>query len=577
VGSSFAPAVLSVCFLLLFLHSPAWTDTYPKNPDIDILHYTFRLTLSDSTDEIVGETTVDLRFLRPGVSEFALDLVKATPENEGRGMTVSALTSDRGPVRYEHDCDRIRLLLPAPPEAGQRTRFKISYRGLPAAGLRIGLNKHGERCFFSDNWPDKARHWLPTLDHPSDKATCEMIVSAPAHYQVVSNGLLQEETDLPDNLRRTHWRQSVPIATWLYDLGVARFAVDHALHYEHIPIQTWVYARDRDAGFYDFAVPARDVLAFYSDWIGPYSYEKLANVQAASVRGGMEAATAIFYGEESVTGRRDIRWRNVVIHEIAHHWFGNSVTEADWDDVWLSEGFATYFTSLFIEYAYGHDEFIETMKRARDSVGAFAAKTPNYRLIHDNLADMSRVTTSQHYQKGAWILHMLRGFLGTEKFQAGIRQYYALYQNKNATTADFERVIEEISNQDLKWFFQQWLYQPGGLPKLKGGWRYDPEKRRVIVELEQTQTDGAFYRLPVEVGLNFGEDQEPRRERIDLTGRSQVFEIAADRAPVSVVLDPDLWVLMDAEFPESPAYSPNSTSSGKATAGKSDRQEQHGS
>jgi hypothetical protein len=125
--------VLSFCFLLLILHSPAWTDTYPKNPDIDVLHYTFWLTLSDSTDEIVGKTTVDLRFLRPGVSEFAINLIKATPENEGRGMTVSALTSDRGPVRFGHDRNRIRVLLPAPSEAGQRSRFTISYRGLPAA------------------------------------------------------------------------------------------------------------------------------------------------------------------------------------------------------------------------------------------------------------------------------------------------------------------------------------------------------------------------------------------------------------------------------------------------------------
>jgi aminopeptidase N len=400
-----------------------------------------------------------------------------------------------------------------------------------------------------------------------------MIVTAPADYQVVSNGLLEEETDLPDNLRRTHWRQSVPIATWLYDLGVARFAVDHAHHYEHIPIQTWVYARDRHAGFYDFAIPTRDVLAFYSDWIGPYSYEKLANVRAASVHGGMEAASAIFFGEESVTGRPDIRWRNVVIPEIAHRWFGNCVTEADWDDVGLSEGFATYFTSLFIEHAYGRDEFVEMMRRARDSVKAFAAKTPKYRLIHDNLADMSRVTASMQYQKGAWVLHMLRGLLGDEMFQAGIRQYYALCRNKNATSADFERVIEETSNRDLGWFFQQWLYQPGGLPKLKGGWRTDPAKKSIIVELEQTQTDGAFYRLPIEVGLNFGEDQKSRRERIEMTERRQVFEITVDRPPVSVVLDPDLWVLTDAELLGTSAHSSRSTFSRKATFSQSGRDE----
>ena len=546
---AFVRIVLTASLLVLILSPPTLADTYPKNPDIDILHYIFRLTLSDGTDEIAGETTVDLRFLRQGLSEFALDLVKAKSDGEKRGMTVTAVTSDLGPVRFEHENDRVRILLPGASRAGQIGRFTVSYHGLPATGLKIGPNKYGDRCFFSDNWPNKARHWLPTLDHPSDKATAEMVVTAPAHYQVVSNGLLAEETDLANGLRRTRWKQSVPIATWLYVLGVARFAVDHTQHYEHIPIQTWVYAQDRDAGFYDFAVPTADALAFYSRWIGPYSYEKMANVQATSVGGGMEGASAIFYKETCVTGRRDTRWRNVVIHEIAHHWFGNSVTEADWDDVWLSEGFATYFTSLFIEHAYGRDEFIETMRRSRDSVRSFDAENPKYRLIHDNLADMSRVTTSQHYQKGAWVLHMLRGLLGNDMFQAGIGQYYALYQNKNATTADFRRVMEESSGRELGWFFKQWLYQPGGLPKLRGGWRFDAANKRLVVNLEQVQADGALYRLPIEVELRFTKDPESRRERIELTGQRQAFEIAVERAPAAVVLDPDLWVLMDAEFP----------------------------
>jgi glycosidase len=199
---------------------------------------------------------------------------------------------------------------------------------------------------------------------------------------VVSNGLLVEETDLPDGRRRTHWRQSVPIAPWLYVLGVARFAVQHVDTFDGKAIQTWVYAKDRDAGFHDFAVPTRDALAFYSERVGPFSYEKLANVQSNSVSGGMEAASAIFYSEGSVTGTRSERWRNVVIHEVAHQWFGNAVTEYDWDDVWLSEGFATYFTLLFIEHAYGRDEFLRGLEDSRQRVIAFDRKQPDLNWEH---------------------------------------------------------------------------------------------------------------------------------------------------------------------------------------------------
>ncbi|MCA9721588.1 MAG: M1 family peptidase, partial [Gemmatimonadetes bacterium] len=150
----------------------------------------------------------------------------------------------------------------------------------------------------------------------------------------------------------------VPIATWLYALGVAEFAVDHRPDCVGVPIQTWVYQQDREAGFHDFAEPTCDVLEFFSSRIGPYSYEKVANVVAPTVGGGMEAATAIFYGERSVSGTRAVTWQNVIVHELAHQWFGNAVTEADWDDVWLSEGFATYFTLLYREHARGRDDFV---------------------------------------------------------------------------------------------------------------------------------------------------------------------------------------------------------------------------
>ena len=200
-------------------------------------------------------------------------------------------------------------------------------------------------------------------------------------------------------------------------------------------------------------------LAFYSDAVGPFSYEKLANIQSNSVSGGMEAASAILYSENSVVGDRNVRWRNVVIHEIAHQWFGNSVTEKDWDEIWLSEGFATYFTLLFIEHQYGRDEFVEGLRSSKKSVDAFYLKNPNYRLVHDNLKDMNDVTTSQIYQKGSWTLHMLRGVVGTENFWKGIKIYYHKYRDSHATVADFRRVMEEVSGKDLIHLFQPMALQ----------------------------------------------------------------------------------------------------------------------
>jgi len=530
--------------LLCLASTSLAADTYPRQP-IDLQHYRFALTLSDATDRIAGEAIIRMQVLREGVTSVTLDLANSTPERGGKGMAVQSVTSRGQALRFTHQTDRLAITLSEPSRERQVVELVVRYAGIPADGLQIKPNPHGDRTFFSDNWPDKARQWLPTLDHISDKATMEMAVTAPAHYQVVSNGRRIEETDLPGGLRRTVWLESAPIAPWLYALGVAPFAVQHVGDYNGIPIETWVFAKDRDAGFHDFAVPTRDVLAFFSERIGPYAYEKLANVQSNSVSGGMEAASANFYSASSVVGDRNTRWRNVVIHEIAHQWFGNAVTERDWDDVWLSEGFATYFTLLFIEHAYGRDEFAAGLRRSRQTVLEFYQKAPDYRVVHENLDDMSKVTTGMTYQKGAWVLHMLRQRMGDDRFWAGIQTYYRRFMNSHASTADFRAVMEEASGQDLAPFFTQWLYR-GGVPRLSGTWSWDPATRAVTVALRQTQP-GAPFHLNVDVAVHVPRGA-PRVERIDMTSGSTTATFKADAEPTAVVLDPNVKLLAATEL-----------------------------
>jgi len=372
------------------------------------------------------------------------------------------------------------------------------------------------------------------IDHPYDKATSEFIIIAPDKYQVVANGLLEETTDLGDGRRLTHWKQSVPIASWLNAIGVAQFARRNFDRVDGIQLQTWVYHQDRDAGIVAFEEPARRAMEFYIDHIGPYPYEKLANVEATGFTGGTEHASSIFYGEKSIKNEPAT---NLVAHEIAHQWFGDSVTEKDWDDVWLSEGFATYFTLLCTEHYEGRDAFVAGLKRSRDIVLSLEAKNPGVAVRHNNLSDMKKVLNQIIYQKGGWTLHMLRGQIGTDKFWAGIRDYYRRYRDQNASTEDFRKVMEEHSAMDLGWFFDQWLNRAGS-PVVEGTWRYDAAAKKIVMELAQKQP-GDAYRLPLEVGL------AERVEKIEMTRKEQQFEIASDKEPASVVLDPRTWILMD--------------------------------
>lgn len=532
-------------------HAVPRTDTYLRNPGIDAVNYAFRLELTDSSNAIRGELVFDLRVLSADAAVLRLDLINRSVALGGKGMLVTAVERDGAAAPYTHSGDELRIPLPSGMPLPRRSRVVVRYEGTPANGLQIGFNKHGDRTFFSDNWPNRARHWLPVIDHPYDKATSEFIVTAPSHYQVVSNGLLAETTDLPGGRRRTHWRNGVPIAPWLYVLGVARFAVQQVGTFQGKPIETWVYPQDRDAGFFDFAEPTKDVLAFYSDYVGPFAYERLANIQASSVAGGMESASAILYHESSVTGTRSERWRNVVIHEIAHQWFGNAVTEADWDDVWLSEGFATYFTLLFIEHAYGRDEFLRGLESSRRTVLAFAAKNPGYTIVHRNLSRMENVTSSHTYQKGSWILHMLRGMIGTDAFKRGIRAYYAAHFNGNATTADFRRAMEEASGRSLERFFDQWLYKSGNL-QLAGDWRYDPSAKQVHLTLEQVQTDGTVFTMPIEVAVHEQGKAVPTLHRLTLDAKRGAFSFPVQSEPSNVTLDPNHWVLMESTLARKP-------------------------
>ncbi|MFT5761296.1 MAG: aminopeptidase N [Polaribacter sp.] len=533
------------CFVI-FTNALVINDGYPKNPNIDVINYIFKIELSDTTDEIIVDLTVDVRFVGKDVKKMRLDLVNASSKLGNKGMMVSSVSSNGNPLKFTHKNDELFIHLSEPSKKNQRTKIQIQYKGIPANGLKIADNMHGDRTFFSDNWPNRGRHWLATVDHPSDKAMCEFIVTAPDHYQIVSNGLKIEETNLDDNKRLTHWKQSVPIASWLYVLGAADFAVQYVDEFDGKSIQTWVFKQDRDAGFYDFAIPTKKALEFYSEYVGPFSYEKLANIQSNSVSGGMEAASAILYSASSVKGDRNTRWRNVVIHEIAHQWFGNAVTEYDWDDIWLSEGFATYFTLLFIEHEYGRDAFVDGLKSSQNRVDAFYEKNPKYTIIHDNLKDMKDVTSSQTYQKGSWILHMLRGMVGTETFWKGIKTYYKKYQDLNVTTDDFKRVMEEVSGRDLTVFFEQWLYKPGTL-NLAGNWKYNKRKGEVTVDLNQVQTDGSVFEMPLEIELDFGNNKK-QVEVIQIKGKSNSIQIKVASEPKNIVVDPNLWVLKTLDF-----------------------------
>jgi aminopeptidase N len=542
-------AILNTCVLLLAIvltRSPALVlaDTYPRQPAVDAEHYVFRLTLlTTDSNEVEGEATVRLRVAANGAKEALFDLTSRTPD--GKGMTVTRVTSNGQPVRFTHEHDRIRLPLPPSVKAGDDVMFDVAYHGEPANGLRLLNNIHGERTAFSENWFHNARQWLPTIDHIAAKATAEFIITTKAEYQVISNGLLIGQVDLPGSLRRTHWSQDVAVSPWLYSIGIAHFVVHYEAPVKGIQLSFWAFPQDADKGLKALERDARGAFEFFSERVGPYAYQKLAHVEAAGMGGGTEHATNIFYGEKSVTAGSA-----PVVHETAHQWFGDAVTESDWNDVWLSEGFATYFTLLYTEHAAGRDAFLDGLRRSRDRVLQLESAQPNVPVVHVNFDESKPAGPNNQlvYQKGGWALHMLREQIGTDAFWRGIRLYYQAHMNGLASTADLRAAMEQASGQELSWFFDQWLTR-SGVPSVAGTWRYDAAARQLVVTIRQAQT-AEPYRFQMGVGIFQTAGATPRVVEAQVTGRETSITIPADAAPASVVFDPDVALLADIRQPE---------------------------
>jgi len=537
-----AIAVLAAGHSLLFLAvGSGLADNYPRQPAIDVQNYIFKLELKDDADVIIGETNIDVLFKNDGVTELFFDLVGKSADGK-TGMTVSAVRCGDQALGFKHEDNRLRINLGTAPEKGERRRIIVAYSGVPADGLVIGKNKNGDRSFFGDNFPDRCRYWLPVIDHPYDKSCCEFVVTAPEAYQVVANGALIETTSLPGGRRLTRTRESVPISTYGMVIGVARFAVEVVGQVAGAPVQSWIYAQDRDTGFADFRV-AMKPMEFFSWRVGPFPYEKLANVQSKTRYGGMENASNIFYFEKIVnrTGRNE----GLFAHEIAHQWFGDSVTESDWDHTWLSEGFATYFTHVYNESTYGRDVMARDLDKDREDIIKYFTKVPKSAIVTPADAKLDNILSTNSYEKGGWFLHMLRRLVGDEAFWKGVSLYYKRFQNANALTEDFRHVMEEVSGKNLGVFFNQWVFTPGQ-PVIRGGWSY--ARGFLTVEIHQTQTADTVYQTALDIGIVTDRNAAPKIETVRLEKRDHAFIFKLDKEPADVVLDPDTWLLMQFEF-----------------------------
>ena len=521
---------------------PMPSRTGGSRPGLDVLEYTFRVEFpATAFPDTIRFTATTTAKRTAAVKSLSLDLVAA--------MHVDSVQVDARNTPFTRTGDSVSVAFGD--AVSDTVRVAVWYRGSPVDGLIIRRDSTLGWTAFGDNFPDRARQWLAVVDHPSDKALVEWDVVAPMTHRVVANGALLEESALPGSgpmrMMRTRWRTSRPIYTAVMVIGVAPFAVvelgDTACGGGELPgcvrQSVWTTPAQRAVVPGSFS-RAGDIVALFSRLAGPYPYEKLAHVASSTRYGGMENAGAIFYATELF--KPGSPNESLIAHETAHQWFGDAVTEREWPDVWLSEGFATYFAALWTEHAHGDSAFRAELRGMRTRVLA-SPITMQKAVIDESLDDLKRVLNSNVYQKAGFTLHMLRVEIGDSAFFGGIRAYYAQHRHGNASTADLQRAFEHAAARPLDWFFDQWMRRPG-VAELHPTWSWDAARRKLLVTVVQgTRVPPYRVSLAVDVTDAAGVVRRVRLAVPATVSSTIAVPMTLTAAPRSVVFDADVSLL----------------------------------
>ncbi|MDX6613210.1 MAG: aminopeptidase [Blastocatellia bacterium] len=530
------PLILSLLFFIL----PVATTAQRRERLIDTwkpLHYNVTLRLDNQLTEIVSATTmIRAAILKRNVRTIDLDFGE---------LTIDSIKVNNAPAQFDRAPNRLNVRLNQVAKPGKQISITIAYHGKPKDGLILTTDRDGKPSATGDNWPDRVHHWIPCLDHPAAKATVAFSITAPSRDLVVANGAFAGFRGNFGGTTTWSFNESRPIPPYCMVIVVnegAKLDVPGLL----TPLSYYVPQVDKPYALKGFS-PAPPALAYFSQLVGPYPYEKLALIVAATRFGGMENSSAIVFSSNllvpspsaRVSGKFGIPQGtvDVVAHEIAHQWFGDSVTESTWSDIWLSEGFATYFAGLFLQHFEGEAEFQTYMKQAAETVFAYERKT-HAPLYDSETEDLFKLLNGNSYQKGAWVLHMLRARLGDEAFFRGVRAYYKTHRDGTAGSEDLRAALEKASGRNLKEFFARWIYGSGH-PVYEFGWssaEFSAAGSNLVVELKQTQRDHAFLD-PVTIEVTSGGSKS--RFVIQPTGKRTVKSFPLKQPLTAVTLDPD--------------------------------------
>jgi aminopeptidase N len=541
--------LLAVCAVSLLLGSiarsqephfgPMRFDRGSENRVCDLVKVKVELTLDEREETFGGSVTHDFLSLREGLEEIWFDMV---------ALEIERVEQDGAPVSFRVEKERLVVELSERLPLDAASSVEVHYSGAsPRRGLHfIGPDEDDPDLGFeiwSQGQSENNRHWIPTWDYPTDRATFEAIFTVHEGLTVVSNGELVGTTSEEEGWTSWHWKLDFPFPGYLISICVGDYE-RYVDDFRGIPVEYFVQRGVGEETARRSFGRTPDMLAFFSDAIGiPYPYRKYSQVAVQRfIVGGMENISATTQTDRTLHDERqhlDRSSDSLVAHELAHQWWGDYLTCRTWRHLWLNEGFATYFEALFQEHDQGSDEFRLSMRgtqrsaRGRDRVGSYLPLVESFFNRRPRGGGGNSV-----YVKGASVLHMIRTLLGDELWSKAIHYYGTKHAGELVDTSDLEIAIEESTGFNLHWLFEEYVYLPGH-PVFEVAQSWDAETGEVVLEVRQVQSTEEMvpifrYPVPIEVTWDGGRELhhvwiEEAEEEVRLPSPSEPLMVRFDK------------------------------------------------
>jgi len=536
-------------FFLLLISGSVTAQTARRNftrpQTYDAEHYIIRVSFDRRAKKVIGDTTIRLKPLKNNFTIADFDAV-------GIAFSSVSLEPSGAPLKFRTVGEKILVTLDRPYSAAESISLRFKHTATPKKGVYFvdedvdnGKVIHSEQI-WSQGEADEARHWFPSFDFPSDKATVEEFITAKDGESVIGNGELVDEVKNGDGTVTHHFRMNVPTPTYLISFVIGKYA-KVTDKYLDTPLGFYVYPGTESI------VPkaygnTKEMMRVYESLTGvDFAFNKYdQTIVSGFTFGGMENITATTMADSEIFfANFDLAKPGVedlVSHELAHSWFGNLVTCKNWAELWLNEGFATFMEAAFREKMYGRRNYmIKIMRDAGTFIADDAVNKKRNALFNQNADDVASLfeRPATVYNKGGAVLHTLREEVGNDIFWKAINIYLNRYKFGNVESSDLRKAMEEASGRDLGWFFDQWVYM-AGYPKLDVRHEWNPTTKMLRLVVTQTQrqdkiTPGAFQ-LPMNVEFTTGPDK--LTEKLNIMKRVETFSFKLPSKPTAIKLDP---------------------------------------